>query len=66
VALARGRRSDAPWPEGGTPAIEVRRVLDLDWIVDESRLLGSLDGTWHPGGPSAPGVSGRLAVLLDG
>jgi hypothetical protein len=62
-AIGRGRRSATPWPEAGEPAIEVRRVLDLDWPVDEAGVLGTLEGTWHPDGPDSPSTSGRLAVL---
>jgi hypothetical protein len=62
-ARARGSRSAAPWPPGGTPDIEVRRVLDAEWPVDETGVLGTLNGTWYPGGPDTPGVSGRIAYL---
>lgn len=60
---ARGSRSAVPWPAGRAPAIELRRVLDVEWAVDETGVLGTMDGTWYPGGLDGPGVSGRIAVL---
>jgi hypothetical protein len=62
-ATARGRRSAAPWPEAGEPAVEVRRVLDLGPPVGEDGVLGILEGTWHPDGPDSPATSGALTVL---
>jgi hypothetical protein len=58
AATATGHRTAVPWPSDGAPAVEVRRVLDLDWPVDESTLVGTLEGTWEPDG------AGRLAVVV--
>lgn len=62
-AEARGQLLTADKPTFDSVVIELKRVLAPGHSAGDLDATGQLIGTWHPGGPGTPAVTGCLAVV---
>jgi hypothetical protein len=62
-AEARGQLLTTGELTVGSVVIELRRVLAPGHSAGDLDAAGQVMGTWHPGGPGTPAVTGCLAVV---
>jgi hypothetical protein len=62
-AEARGRPLQAAVLASGAVTIELHRILAAGEPATGRDVAGLVTGTWHPGGPGTPAVTGCLATL---
>jgi hypothetical protein len=62
-AEARGQLLTAGELTVGSVVIELRRILAPGHSAGNVDAVGQVMGTWHPGGPRTPAVTGCLAVV---
>jgi Maltokinase N-terminal cap domain len=61
-AQARGHRLMQGALTGDATTIELIRQIAPGPPIDQPDLVGLVEGTWHPGGPGTPAVTGCLTL----